>query len=318
VDSQEGGEKIVTKFWHKICATFTKLKRRERLAEKLNTTPAENPQPSLFDTGPAEAPAPEPPAPEKKDAPEQEAPAGAPGDVEVSADQIEKLMAERRAAERAEVEKNEPPTPAPEERVTGEKPPWERPLEELEAEQKKPRRGRTPKEEKAGPGAPGGTGARRGRPPKDGKAAPDKPPSPPQDKMSQSKGTKRSKGRHGKGRGPPPLPRLCRNSRPRLVTQPAPKRKRVLEQMFSIVDSRYRSGKPLIMTANLKLAELKHPPDLAHTRIYDRILERCAPILFAGKNFREDNAASNRAAARQIITSSTASHRQTVTEKGEL
>ena len=27
--------------------------------EKLNTTPAENPQPSLFDTGPAEAPAPE-------------------------------------------------------------------------------------------------------------------------------------------------------------------------------------------------------------------------------------------------------------------
>ena len=29
-----------------------------------------------------------------------------------------------------------------------------------------------------------------------------------------------------------------------------------------------------------------------HARIYDRILERCAPILFAGKNFREDNAAS--------------------------
>ena len=36
-------------------------------------------------------------------------PAGAPGEVNVSADQIEKLMAERRAAERAEVEKNEPP-----------------------------------------------------------------------------------------------------------------------------------------------------------------------------------------------------------------
>ena len=46
-----------------------------------------------------------------------------------------------------------------------------------------------------------------------------------------------------------------------------------MEQMFSIVDSRYRSGKPLIVTTNLKLDELKHPPDLAHARIYDRILE---------------------------------------------
>jgi len=47
---------------------------------------------------------------------------------------------------------------------------------------------------------------------------------------------------------------------------------------------------------------LKHPLDLAHARIYDRILERCAPILFAGKNFREDNAASTKAAARGIVT----------------
>ena len=91
-----------------------------------------------------------------------------------------------------------------------------------------------------------------------------------------------------------------------------------LEQMFSIIDSRYRCNKPLIVTTNLKLDELKRPPDLAHARIYDRILERCAPILFAGKNFREDNAASTKAVARQIITSTAASHRQTATEKGEL
>ena len=75
-----------------------------------------------------------------------------------------------------------------------------------------------------------------------------------------------------------------------------------LEQMFSIIDSRYRSGKPLIVTTNLKLDEIKHLPDFAHARIDDRILERCAPILFAGKNFREDNAASTKAAARKIIT----------------
>ena len=40
------------------------------------------------------------------------------------------------------------------------------------------------------------------------------------------------------------------------------------------------SKKPLIVTTNLKLEEIKNPPDLAHARIYDRILERCAPVLF--------------------------------------
>ena len=74
------------------------------------------------------------------------------------------------------------------------------------------------------------------------------------------------------------------------------------QKMFSVIDARYRSGKPLIVTTNSKLDEMKHPPNLAHARIYDRILERCAPILFAGKNFREGNAASTKAAAREIIT----------------
>ena len=82
--------------------------------EKKNTGQEQAQQPSLFDAGPAGAPAPEPPAPELAavEPPAPEAPAGAPGDVVVSADQIEKLMAERRAAERAEVEKNEPEPPA--------------------------------------------------------------------------------------------------------------------------------------------------------------------------------------------------------------
>ena len=55
-----------------------------------------------------------------------------------------------------------------------------------------------------------------------------------------------------------------------------------------VIDCRYRSRKPMIITTNLQLEEIKNPPDLAHARIYDRILERCAPILFSGKNFREE------------------------------
>ena len=75
-----------------------------------------------------------------------------------------------------------------------------------------------------------------------------------------------------------------------------------LEQMFLVIDSQYRSRKPLIVTANLKLEEVKNPPDLAHARIYDRIMDRCAPILFSGRNFQEEKAAATKEAARKIVS----------------
>ena len=43
-----------------------------------------------------------------------------------------------------------------------------------------------------------------------------------------------------------------------------------LEQVYNIVDSRYRSQKPLIVTTNLTPDEIRHPQDTLHTRIYDR------------------------------------------------
>lgn len=76
-----------------------------------------------------------------------------------------------------------------------------------------------------------------------------------------------------------------------------------MEQIFTVIDSRYRCRKPLIVTTNLKLEEIKNPPDLAHARIYDRILERCAPVLFSGRNFREEKAGATKAAAKEIISS---------------
>ena len=45
-----------------------------------------------------------------------------------------------------------------------------------------------------------------------------------------------------------------------------------LEQVFNVIDSRYRSKKPLIITTNLTLSELNNAADIAHKRIYDRIL----------------------------------------------
>lgn len=63
-----------------------------------------------------------------------------------------------------------------------------------------------------------------------------------------------------------------------------------LEQVFHVIDSRYRSGKPLIVTTNLSLSELQNPQDTAHARIYDRILEMCLPLLFTGENLRRETA----------------------------
>ena len=51
-----------------------------------------------------------------------------------------------------------------------------------------------------------------------------------------------------------------------------------LEQVYNVIDSRYRSGKPLIVTTNLTLEELQNPEDTAHARIYDRLTEMCTPV----------------------------------------
>ena len=63
-----------------------------------------------------------------------------------------------------------------------------------------------------------------------------------------------------------------------------------LEQVYNVIDSRYRSRKPLIVTTNISLQDLQHPQDTAHARIYDRLLEMCAPIRFSGENFRKATA----------------------------
>ena len=39
-----------------------------------------------------------------------------------------------------------------------------------------------------------------------------------------------------------------------------------LEQVYNIIDARYRSKKPLIVTTNLTLTDLKNPQDVAHLR----------------------------------------------------
>ena len=75
-----------------------------------------------------------------------------------------------------------------------------------------------------------------------------------------------------------------------------------LEQVFNVIDSRYRSKKPLIVTTNLTLDELKHPKDLAHARIYDRVLERCVPLKVNRQNIRQLNAANTLQSAKKLFS----------------
>ena len=63
-----------------------------------------------------------------------------------------------------------------------------------------------------------------------------------------------------------------------------------LEQFYNVIDSRYRSGKPLVVTTNRTLQELQNPEDTAHARIYDRLMEMCAPVCCTGGNFRRKSA----------------------------
>lgn len=58
------------------------------------------------------------------------------------------------------------------------------------------------------------------------------------------------------------------------------------EQVFNVIDARYRSGLPMIITTNLTMDKIKNPADIEERRIYDRILERCFPIEVDGGSRR--------------------------------
>ena len=73
------------------------------------------------------------------------------------------------------------------------------------------------------------------------------------------------------------------------------------EQVYNIIDSRYRSQLPMIVTTNLTVDEMKKTEDLARARIYDRILERCTAIRFGGQNIRKQNMAANLARAKGLL-----------------
>lgn len=75
-----------------------------------------------------------------------------------------------------------------------------------------------------------------------------------------------------------------------------------VEQVYNVVDTRARSGKPLIVTTNLSMQDLQNPPSLAYKRIYDRVLEMCPIRLkLVGESRRIDNANERKDKARRLL-----------------
>lgn len=73
------------------------------------------------------------------------------------------------------------------------------------------------------------------------------------------------------------------------------------EQIFNVIDERYRSGKPLIVTTNIPLASLKAPGSLEMSRISDRILEMCTPVGFGDRGRRQAKAAEKMQRAAMLL-----------------
>ena len=63
-----------------------------------------------------------------------------------------------------------------------------------------------------------------------------------------------------------------------------------LEQIYAIIDARYATKKPMIISTNLTLKEMKETTDIRKKRIYERILEVCHPVHVECENMRKEQA----------------------------
>ena len=75
------------------------------------------------------------------------------------------------------------------------------------------------------------------------------------------------------------------------------------EKIYEIIDSRYRDGKPLIITTNLTLDQLreKMTGEDGIYRTYDRIIEMCTPIEIKGKPRRIEAAKGKEKLLRELL-----------------
>ena len=77
-----------------------------------------------------------------------------------------------------------------------------------------------------------------------------------------------------------------------------------MEVVYRVIDDRYTSGKPMVVTTNLTLEQMKKADGLGvdYQRIYDRVLGMCIPLHFKTGSVRGQIAEGKLAAAKSILS----------------
>ena len=73
------------------------------------------------------------------------------------------------------------------------------------------------------------------------------------------------------------------------------------EQVTAVIDARYRSKLPLIVTTNINPRDLMGADGLGEQRIYSRIMDMCVPVPFNGSDRRRSDYAKKTAAAKELL-----------------
>ena len=74
-----------------------------------------------------------------------------------------------------------------------------------------------------------------------------------------------------------------------------------MQNVFNVINRRWESGKPLIVTTNQTIAEMKSKPELQELRIYDRILSMCTPLCVKGESKRLQKSIQNKEVLKEIF-----------------
>ena len=74
-----------------------------------------------------------------------------------------------------------------------------------------------------------------------------------------------------------------------------------LEQLFTLIDERYKSNLPTIITTNLNPRDMAAVNDIAYKRIYDRVTEMCVPMYVKGEAQRTAAAKSKAQMLKDIL-----------------
>ena len=101
--------------------------------------------------------------------------------------------------------------------------------------------------------------------------------------------------------------KLLRNHRESLdliADDPVLKDKRTVDcdvVFYAVIDERYKAGLSVIITTNLTMEELRQPEDVAHARIYSRVLEMCTPVQVTGEDRRQKIGSRKQTVVKEVL-----------------